>query len=107
VQRPRAEPATADSPTPPSRTGESKPAARRLSQKELRKLRTEVGRLEEEVARLEARQAELVAELENPDTYTVPGKAQHLNRELTTIVDQIQAATEAWEEAARRLEAAS
>jgi ATP-binding cassette subfamily F protein 3 len=59
------------------------------------------------VAGLEAKQAELVAELEKPETYTVPGKAQHLNRELTAVVDQIQAATQAWEEAARRLEAAS
>jgi ATP-binding cassette, subfamily F, member 3 len=79
----------------------------RLSAKDLRKLRTEVGRLEEEVARFEAKQAELVAELEKPETYAEPGKAQHLNRELTATVDQLQAATQAWEEAARQLEAAS
>jgi ATP-binding cassette subfamily F protein 3 len=89
------------------RTQNSKPKTPKINPKELRKLRTEVGRLEEEVAKLEARQAELVAELEKPETYTEPGKPQHLNRELTAIVDQIQAATQAWEEAARRLEAAS
>jgi ATP-binding cassette subfamily F protein 3 len=89
------------------KTQNSKLKTPRLSPKELRKLRTEVGRLEEEVAQLEARQTELVAELEKPETYTVPGKPQHLNRELAAIVDQIQAATQAWEEAARRLEAAS
>ena len=59
------------------------------------------------MAKLETRQAELVAELEKPETYTEPGKPQHLNRELTAIVDQIQTATQTWEEAARRLEAAS
>ena len=93
--------------SPAAAKSEAKPVVRRTSQKELRMLRTEVGRLEEEVARLEAKQAELVAELETPDIYTVPGKPQHLNRELTSIVDQIQAANLAWEEAARRLEAAS
>jgi ATP-binding cassette subfamily F protein 3 len=106
-RRARAESSTTDSPSPASGGGGPKPTTPRLSQKELRKLRTEVGRLEEEVAGLEAKQAELVAELEKPETYTVPGKAQHLNRELTAVVDQIQAATQAWEEAARRLEAAS
>ncbi len=84
-----------------------RPAAPRMGQKELRRLRTEVGRLEQEVTRLETRQAELVGELESPDIYAVPGKPQHLNRELTSLTDQIQAATEAWEAAARRLEAAS
>ncbi|HTT57074.1 MAG TPA: ABC-F family ATP-binding cassette domain-containing protein [Opitutaceae bacterium] len=87
-------------------TQNQKPKTPRLSPKELRKLRTEVGRHEEEVALLEAKQGELTAELEKPETYTVPGKAQHLNRELTAVVDQLQAATQAWEEAARRLEAA-
>ncbi len=84
-----------------------RPAVPRMGQRELRRLRTEVGRLEEAVTRLESRQAELVAELESPALYAVPGKPQQLNRELTSITDQIQAATEAWESAARRLEAAS
>lgn len=70
---------------------------------ELKKLRTEVGRLEEEVAKLEAKQNELTAALEAPETYAQPGKAQHLNRELSTIVDQLAAATAAWEAAATRL----
>jgi ATP-binding cassette subfamily F protein 3 len=72
----------------------------------LRKLRAEVSRLEEEVAKLEARQTEIVAELENPESYTTAGTAQHLNRELTAVVDQIQTMTAAWEEAAQRLERA-
>ncbi|OHE88874.1 MAG: ABC transporter ATP-binding protein, partial [Verrucomicrobia bacterium RIFCSPLOWO2_12_FULL_64_8] len=82
-------------------------SAARLSAKELRRLRTEVGHLEETVAKLEAKQSELVAELEKPETYKDAGKALHLNRELTAIVDQIAAATQAWEQAARRLEEAT
>ncbi|MBL9205092.1 MAG: ABC-F family ATP-binding cassette domain-containing protein, partial [Opitutaceae bacterium] len=80
------------------------PAAKKpVDKNELKRLRTEVGHLEQAVAELEAKQAELTAELEAPETYTVPGKAQHLNRELSTIVDQIAAATTAWEVAASRL----
>ncbi len=70
---------------------------------ELKRLRTEVGRLEQSVSELEAKQAELTAALEAPETYSTPGKAQHLNRELSSIVDQITHATEAWEQSASRL----
>ena len=80
---------------------ESKP---RLNAKEQRRLRSEVSRLEEVVARLEANQIELTAALEAPEAYTIAGRAQHLNRELTAVVDQLQTATQAWEEAARSLE---
>jgi len=41
--------------------------------------------------------------LEAPETYTEPGKAQHLNRELSAVVDQLCAATAAWEKAATEL----
>ncbi len=80
--------------------------AKKISPNEVRKLRTEVSRLEETVAQLEAKQAELAAELESPDTYAVAGRAQHLNRELTAITDQITTATQEWEAAALRLEQA-
>lgn len=70
---------------------------------ELKKLRTEVGHLEGKVVQLETKQNELTAALEAPETYTSPGKAQHLNRELTVVVDQLAAATKAWETAASRL----
>ncbi len=70
---------------------------------EAKKLRVEVGKLEQRVSELEAKQAELTAALEAPETYNEPGKAQHLNRELSTIVDQVQTATEEWEKAASRL----
>src|SRR4051812_30411015 len=77
-------------------------SAAKPSTAELKKLRTEVGKLEEEVAKLEAKQNELTAALEAPESYS-SGKAQHLNRELSVIVDQLQTATTAWETAAGKL----
>jgi ATP-binding cassette subfamily F protein 3 len=77
-------------------------AAMKPNPADLKKLRTEVGHLEEKVAQLEAKQNELTAALEAPESYT-SGKAQHLNRELSVIVDQLQAATTAWETAAGKL----
>jgi len=72
---------------------------------ELRKKRAALGELEKRVSELEAAQAELTAALEAPETYQHPGKAQHLNRELSAIVDQITAATADWEAAATELAA--
>ena len=69
----------------------------------MKKLRNEVGKLEKRVSELETKQAELTAELEAPETYQDPGKPQHLNRELSAIVDQITTATEQWEKAASQL----
>jgi|UniRef100_UPI00404B53C0 ATP-binding cassette, subfamily F, member 3 len=83
----------------------SKPAAGKATKptaNELRKLREEVGLLEKKVSELETTQSELTAELEDPASYQ-NGKAMHLNRELTAVVDQISAATTAWETAATRL----
>jgi ATP-binding cassette subfamily F protein 3 len=79
------------------------PAAKKQNPAAIKKLRIEVGRLEEEVSKLETKQNDLTAELEAPETYTEPGKAQHLNRELSVIVDQLGAATAAWEKAAGEL----
>jgi ATP-binding cassette subfamily F protein 3 len=79
------------------------PAAKKSNPADIKKLRTEVGHLEEKVAQLETKQNELTAELEAPETYNSPGKAQHLNRELSVIVDQLATATKAWETAASKL----
>jgi ATP-binding cassette subfamily F protein 3 len=79
---------------------EAPASAKRPNPAAMKKLRIEVGRLEEEVSKLETKQNDLTAELEAPETYTEPGKAQHLNRELSVIVDQLGAATAAWEKAA-------
>ncbi|MBI2518680.1 MAG: ATP-binding cassette domain-containing protein [Opitutae bacterium] len=70
---------------------------------DLKKLRIDVGHLEQRVSELETKQNELTAELEKPETYTSPGRAQHLNRELSTTVDQLHAATAEWEKTASRL----
>jgi ATP-binding cassette subfamily F protein 3 len=55
------------------------------------------------VVELETKQAEITAALEAPETYADKGKFHHLNRELSTIVDEITQATSAWEEAATKL----
>jgi ATP-binding cassette subfamily F protein 3 len=81
----------------------SAPAAKRASPADIKKLRIQVGHLEEAVSKLESKQNELTAALEAPETYTEPGKAQHLNRELSAVVDELTAATAAWEKAAGEL----
>jgi ATP-binding cassette subfamily F protein 3 len=96
---------------PPQRAAAVTPApvpaaaapARKPDRNEIKRLRTEVGKFEEAVAVLEKKQADLTAALEAPETYTTPGRPQHLNRELSVIVDQLATATEAWERAASRL----
>jgi ATP-binding cassette subfamily F protein 3 len=77
--------------------------AKKPSAGDLKKLRIEVGKLEHDVSELEAKQNELTAELEKPETYAQPGRAQHLNRELSATVDLLHAATAEWEKAATRL----
>jgi len=95
--------------TPSSRKSDARgegtppPMKPKPSSAQLKQLRTEVGHLEQKVVELEAKQNELTAELEAPETYNSPGKAQHLNRELSVIVDQLAAATKAWETAATKL----
>ena len=93
-------------PVPPSNTGilPVPPAPKpRLTANQLRRLRDEVGQLEKYVSELEARQVLLTSELEAPETYGIPGKAQQLNRDLSGVVDRLQAATADWESAATRL----
>jgi ATP-binding cassette, subfamily F, member 3 len=81
----------------------STPAKAKPSASEIRKFREHVGQLEKRVVELEAKQAEITAALEAPETYADKGKFHHLNRELSTIVDQITAATNEWEQAATKL----
>ncbi len=75
----------------------------RPSPNEIRKFREHVGQLEKRVVDLETKQAEITADLEAPETYADKGKFHHLNRELSTIVDQIATATKEWEDAATKL----
>ncbi|MEO6876000.1 MAG: ATP-binding cassette domain-containing protein, partial [Opitutaceae bacterium] len=76
---------------------------KRASSGDIKKQHTEVHRLEEEVSKLETRQGELAAALEAPETYSDKGKFHHLNLELSTLVDQLASATNAWEKAAEKL----
>jgi ATP-binding cassette subfamily F protein 3 len=85
------------------KAGAKTPKPAKPSPNEIRKFREHVGRLEKAVVDLEAKQAEITAALEAPETYADKGKFHHLNRELSTIVDEISAATTAWEDAATKL----
>ncbi|HNC23809.1 MAG TPA: ABC-F family ATP-binding cassette domain-containing protein [Opitutaceae bacterium] len=101
--RPTASPAPAPTPAVPVPAAAPAPAKRRGSPNEIKRLHAEVHKLEEDVARLEAKQNELTAALEAPETYSDKGKFHHLNRELSVIVDEVAAATAAWEKAAQKL----
>jgi ATP-binding cassette subfamily F protein 3 len=79
-------------------------AEERQTRSKERKTRQEaVDHLEKSIAALEARQAELTAELENPETYSKPGAAQGINRELSGVIDELEALNAQWEKAAQRL----
>ncbi len=78
-------------------------AAKKATPNEIRKFREEVGLLEKKVSELEAKQSEITAALEDPASYADKGKFHHLNRELSTVVDQIATATAAWETAVTKL----
>ena len=64
-----------------------------------------VHRLEKEIQELEARQAELVAELERPETYDKPGRAQQVNRDLMDVQHRLAELNPEWEQQATRLAA--
>ena len=62
-----------------------------------------VHQLEKEILELEARQTELTAELEKPETYEKPGRAQEINRELVHVQHRLAALNPEWEQAAGKL----
>jgi ATP-binding cassette, subfamily F, member 3 len=64
-----------------------------------------VHKLEKEIQELEAKQVELTAELENPETYNKPGRAQEINRELAHVQERLAKATPEWEAAESKLAA--
>jgi ATP-binding cassette subfamily F protein 3 len=98
-----ARPKQTAAPAPAPASAPAAPARKKASASEVRKFREHVGQLEKAVVELEAKQAEITAQLEAPETYADKGKFHHLNRELSTVVDEIRAATTAWEEAATKL----
>jgi ATP-binding cassette subfamily F protein 3 len=63
-----------------------------------------VQELESQIHSLEARQAELIAELEKPETYEKGGAAAAVNRELLEIQERLGALNPKWEQAAGQLE---
>ncbi len=70
---------------------------RRRAQQEI------VDKLESEIHELEAQHQELVAELEQPETYDKPGRAVEVNRQILGIQDRLAALTPEWEKEATRL----
>jgi ATP-binding cassette subfamily F protein 3 len=106
---------TAGARTPEKVNGADRKGAKTKEQKRLeaeerqgrskeRKARQEaVDRLEKSIAALEARQAELTVELESPETYSKPGAAQGINRELSGVIDELETLNAEWEKAAARL----
>jgi ATP-binding cassette subfamily F protein 3 len=79
-------------------------AARSARSAPLRAARARLSALETEISELEKRQSQITAELEAPETYSSPGKAQALNRELSSVVDRLQTATETWEAVGQEVE---
>jgi len=62
-----------------------------------------VHKLEKEIQELEAKQVELTAELEKPETYEKPGRAQEINRDLAHVQERLAEATPEWEAAESKL----
>ncbi len=64
-----------------------------------------VSHLEMQIFSLEGRQKELTAELEKPDAYEAGGNAISLNRELSTVSEELARITAEWESASAEMEA--
>ncbi|MSU03607.1 MAG: ABC transporter ATP-binding protein [Pedosphaera sp.] len=103
-------------PVPPKPPAEKKPAKskeekrieigeRQVKSKELWMWQNKVKSLEKEIADLETKQEELAMEMEKPETYAKAGVALHLNRELSTTVDELAQKTTEWEVASAKLAA--
>jgi ATP-binding cassette subfamily F protein 3 len=105
----------------PAATGDSRAAASRTANKKdqkraeaeqrqarssrLKDQRLIVQKLEARIQELERRQTELTAELEKPETYETPGRANQVNRELLTVHDELATVTPLWETEATKLAA--
>ena len=78
--------------------------ARQPRLRQRRELQRRVADLESEIHERETREKELVAQLENPETYSTPGKAVEINRELQDLHDRLPKLHTDWESAAIELE---
>jgi ATP-binding cassette subfamily F protein 3 len=72
---------------------------RQIALRERRERERELAKLEAEVIQLELRQKELAAQLEDPSLYADPAKPLELNRQLSTVTSQLEAANVAWHDA--------
>ena len=99
-------------PSAAAAAGSEKPAAGMREVREQRRLESEqrkaeakakrdreknAAALEMQILNLEGRQRELTAALEDPAAYAAGGHAISLNRELSTVVDEIARLTKEWE----------
>jgi ATP-binding cassette subfamily F protein 3 len=73
--------------------------ARKAEAKARREREQRVQELEMRIAALEGQQKELAIELEDPAVYEVGGRAVAINRELSTVSDELARLTAEWEEA--------
>ncbi|MCC7373323.1 MAG: ABC-F family ATP-binding cassette domain-containing protein [Verrucomicrobiales bacterium] len=78
--------------------------ARQAKARERRELQKHVHELEKEIAALEAQEKELVAELERPETYNIPGRAVAVNRDLMDLHERLPKLHAEWEAAAEKLQ---
>ena len=68
-----------------------------------REIQNRIAALEKEIGELETREKQLTAELENPETYTVNGRAVQINRDLMEVHNRLAAANAEWEKAGTEL----
>jgi ATP-binding cassette subfamily F protein 3 len=80
--------------------------ARQARSRRRKEFEQRIAQLEGEIAALERRQKEIVAELENPDTYNDGGRAMQLNRDLMAVQESLHRHTSDWEAAVQGMEAA-
>ncbi len=78
--------------------------ARQAKSREKKEREQAVKKLEFRIQVLEKRQHELVTALEDQATYADAAKALSLNRELSTVVEDLETANSEWEAAASRLQ---
>ncbi len=78
---------------------------RQARARQRRELQQNVNALEKEIGQLEAREKELVAELEDAETYNTPGRPVAINREVLHIQERLPVLHADWERAAERLQA--
>jgi ATP-binding cassette subfamily F protein 3 len=76
---------------------------RQVRSRRRREIQNRIAALEKEIGELETREKQLTAELENPETYTVNGRAVQINRDLMEVHNRLAAANAEWEKAGTEL----